>query len=180
MFGPDLDIHSRQFIRWGWLRWIWIPYQKTLRHRSIFSHGPVIGTTLRVVYLANWLLLLGLLGLIVAQLWWGDEWSWQRLAEDAVGSLFQHYPQLIALLAGLELGAMSHSFSDWGGSAYKRFKKGGLKAVIPKLGKKKKRSHSTHATLTRKSTSSKSKSPRRATKKRIPKASPKNRTQRKK
>ena len=138
MFGPDLDIHSRQFIRWGWLRCIWIPYQKTLRHRSIFSHGPLIGTTLRVLYLANWLFLVGLLVLIVVKMFWGGALSWEKLAQDAVRSLFQHYPQLIALLAGLELGAMSHSLSDWGGSAYKRFKKGGLKAAMPKLPKRKK------------------------------------------
>ncbi|MFN7414520.1 MAG: metal-binding protein, partial [Dolichospermum sp.] len=47
MFGPDLDIYSRQFQRWGFLRWIWLPYQKSLRHRSFLSHGPIIGTTLR-------------------------------------------------------------------------------------------------------------------------------------
>ncbi|NET52662.1 MAG: metal-binding protein, partial [Merismopedia sp. SIO2A8] len=59
MFGPDLDIYSRQFKRWGWLRWIWIPYQKSMRHRSVLSHGLLIGTTLRVVYLAIWIVGLG-------------------------------------------------------------------------------------------------------------------------
>lgn len=28
MFGPDLDIYSRQYQRWGFLRFIWLPYQK--------------------------------------------------------------------------------------------------------------------------------------------------------
>jgi len=51
MFGPDLDIHSVQYKRWGWLRWIWIPYRSAIRHRSHFSHGLIIGTFLRWVYL---------------------------------------------------------------------------------------------------------------------------------
>ena len=52
MFGPDLDIHSRQYLRWPWLRWVWLPYQKRVKHRSWVSHGPVAGTVLRLVYLA--------------------------------------------------------------------------------------------------------------------------------
>jgi uncharacterized metal-binding protein len=67
MLSPDLDLHSLPFKRWGWLRWIWIPYQKAMHHRSVFSHGPLIGTTLRVLYLASWMALLGLLGLGVVQ-----------------------------------------------------------------------------------------------------------------
>ena len=27
MFGPDLDIYSLQYKRWGIGRWIWLPYQ---------------------------------------------------------------------------------------------------------------------------------------------------------
>jgi uncharacterized metal-binding protein len=42
MFGPDLDIHSNQSLRWGWLRWMWQPYRRAIPHRSILSHGPVI------------------------------------------------------------------------------------------------------------------------------------------
>ena len=53
MFGPDLDIHSVQYKRWGWLRWLWLPYRRLLRHRSLFSHGPIIGTFLRICYLQS-------------------------------------------------------------------------------------------------------------------------------
>ena len=53
MFGPDLDIYSVQFKRWGKLRWIWLPYQNLLRHRSIISHGLIIGTVVRVIYLLS-------------------------------------------------------------------------------------------------------------------------------
>lgn len=121
MFGPDLDLHSIQYKRWGPLRWIWIPYQKMLCHRSLLSHGPIVGTTLRVLYLASWLAILGIFVLGMAQLVWGVEWKWQQLAESVKASA-QHPAEWLALILGLELGALSHSVCDWSGSAYKRFK----------------------------------------------------------
>ena len=34
MLSPDLDLVSRPYKRWGFLRWIWLPYQKLIpRHR---------------------------------------------------------------------------------------------------------------------------------------------------
>ena len=39
MFGPDLDIQSRQYTRWGPLRFIWWPYKVVFRHRSRLTHG---------------------------------------------------------------------------------------------------------------------------------------------
>lgn len=119
MFGPDLDLYSRQYQRWGYLRWIWLPYQRTLRHRSIFSHGLLIGTTLRVAYLSFWLALLGIFVLGVAHLW-EVELSWQQLIATGKRSLTQNAAEWFYLFLGLELGAMSHSLSDWGSSAYKR------------------------------------------------------------
>ncbi|MUL36237.1 metal-binding protein [Gloeocapsopsis dulcis] len=120
MFGPDLDLYSRQYQRWGFLRWIWLPYQKVLRHRSIFSHGLLIGTTLRVLYLSVWLALVGIFVLGVAHLIWGVELSWQQLITESRRSLTQNAAEWFYLFLGLELGAMSHSLSDWSSSAYKR------------------------------------------------------------
>jgi len=51
----------------------------------------------------------------------GGVGSW--LSRQSVA--YQYTAEWIAHL-GLELGAMSHSLSDWGGSAYKRFQKQGL------------------------------------------------------
>lgn len=133
MFGPDLDLHSRPYKRWGPVRWIWIPYQKTLRHRSILSHGPIIGTTLRVLYLSIWLGILGIFVLGIAQRVWNVEWSWQVIAQSVKTSLTQYATGWIALYLGLELGAMSHSVSDWGSSAYKRFNQ--QKRDLPLRGK---------------------------------------------
>jgi uncharacterized metal-binding protein len=146
MFGPDLDIYSRQFQRWGWLRILWIPYQKRLRHRSFLSHGFVIGTTLRILYLASWLALVAIFACGIAQIFWGTGWQWQYLVQEVQRSLFQHPAEWLAVYIGLELGAMSHSASDWGSSTYKRFKNRQIKGKkiaarkpIPKTRQRKKR-----------------------------------------
>jgi uncharacterized metal-binding protein len=138
MFGPDLDIYSVQFQRWGFLRWIWLPYQKSLRHRSFLSHGPIIGTTLRIIYLGCLLAILAILGLAIAQRLGNFSFTWQDLGVTVGRSLLDYDTEYIALFLGLELGAMSHSLSDWGGSAYKRFQKQGVRGLLPS-GKIKKR-----------------------------------------
>ena len=137
MFGPDLDIYSIQYQRWGFLRWIWLPYQKSLRHRSFLSHGPIIGTTLRVVYLSCLLAIAAILVLAFAKLW-NIAFSWQHVGGTVGRSLTSYSTEVLALFLGMELGAMSHSLSDWGNSAYKRVKKQGIRALLPS-GKIKKR-----------------------------------------
>lgn len=49
--NPDLDILSNPYNRWGPLKRIWKPYQK-LGHRSIWTHGYVIGDIIRYLYLS--------------------------------------------------------------------------------------------------------------------------------
>ncbi|MBW4647578.1 MAG: metal-binding protein [Kastovskya adunca ATA6-11-RM4] len=132
MLSPDLDLYSRPFKRWGWLRWIWIPYQKVMRHRSLFSHGLIIGTTLRVLYLAVWIIGLGVLGLAVVQVFREVRWNWQEFGQDAERSILQYQAQWLALFVGLELGAMSHTLSDQLGSGYKRFKRQGWQGILRK------------------------------------------------
>ena len=122
MFGPDLDIYSVQFKRWGKLRFIWQPYQKLLRHRSWLSHGLIVGTALRLVYLLGWLSLIGSLGLVLVQFVWEVSW-WQPFTQATIYYLHNYSTEAIALVIGLELGAMSHALSDWLHSAYKRRQK---------------------------------------------------------
>ncbi|MEH1911984.1 metal-binding protein [Nostoc sp.] len=138
MFGPDLDIYSVQFQRWGFLRWIWLPYQKSLRHRSFLSHGPIIGTILRVLYLGCLLAILAIFVLTIAEKLGNLSFTWQDLGGTVGRSLVDYDTEYIALFVGLELGAMSHSLSDWGGSAYKRVQKQGIRGLFPN-GKIKKR-----------------------------------------
>ena len=52
MFSGDLDIKSREFKRWGYLKFIWIPYQKIFEHRSIYTHGFILGPIIRIVYVS--------------------------------------------------------------------------------------------------------------------------------
>jgi len=131
MFGPDLDTHSSQYRRWGWLRWIWLPYRRAMRHRSLWSHGIVIGTIGRILYLVGLVGLLVLLGLLVWEisLWLSDSPNlvWQTAQQGInfglveLGRSLQTYPlEWMGALVGLELGSLSHSLSDWLVSAVKR------------------------------------------------------------
>ena len=116
MLGPDLDIRSIQYVRWGPLRWIWLPYQIAIKHRSRLSHGPIIGTALRVVYLAVWLSLFALIGITVLNVLWDAQLTWQTLREP-FRILFRKYlSEWLAAIIGLELGSISHSVSDAFGS----------------------------------------------------------------
>jgi uncharacterized metal-binding protein len=114
MFGPDLDIYSLQYKRWGAIRGIWLPYRKFLHHRSVFSHGLILGTCVRVMYLLTVIFLLSIFWVAIAQLCFGFTWNWQDFVGEQLHLLFEQYPrETIALLIGLEIGAMSHSLSDW-------------------------------------------------------------------
>ncbi|MDZ8051544.1 MAG: metal-binding protein [Aulosira sp. ZfuVER01] len=148
MFGPDLDIYSVQYQRWGFLRWIWLPYQKSLRHRSFLSHGPIIGTTLRVLYLSCLLAIVAIVVLAVAEKLWNIAFIWQNVSGTVGRSLTSYGTEFLALFLGMELGAMSHSLSDWGGSAYKRVKKQGIRALLPSGKIKKRKSTKTSRRVT--------------------------------
>ena len=52
MFNGDLDIDSRPYNRWWLFKMIWIPYQLMFTHRSIFTHGLIIGTVVRIAYIS--------------------------------------------------------------------------------------------------------------------------------
>lgn len=112
MFGPDLDIYSVQFKRWGYFRFIWLPYQKYLPHRSVFSHGLIIGTVIRSLYLCLILLLFGLVLGAIALITFPQIWQWQQVINTltVIGEIY--LKEIIALFIGLELGAMSHYLAD--------------------------------------------------------------------
>jgi uncharacterized metal-binding protein len=128
MFGPDLDIQSRQYARWGPLRFLWWPYKALLPHRSRLSHSILLGTLIRVVYF------LAVLSIIVAAaLYVRDVYIYKTSAgvtplKDAFSQLWEVFAPikrsyLIAAFAGLWMGATSHTVSDVLGTFIKSVKK---------------------------------------------------------
>ncbi len=93
--SPDLDLVSKPYKRWGWLRWIWIPYQKFIPHRSPLSHAPVLGSLIRLAYLALWLSGFWLIFPGLQQMQWHITWD-----------------KAIAFLVGVELSALNHLLLD--------------------------------------------------------------------
>ncbi len=115
MFGGDLDIHSVQYLRWGPVRWIWLPYRRLMSHRSPLSHGLVIGTIGRLLYLAL------VVSLCTAAITWVGHWTLHP--EGLYSWVRGHWLLLTWIALGLEAGALSHSLSDWIGSRLKRIQK---------------------------------------------------------
>lgn len=108
MFGPDLDTNSIQLKRWGLLKFIWIPYKNSIRHRSPLSHGFLSGTAIRVLYLGTIIcVLVGLAGHLPAL---------AKLLGD-------NMPIVFSSLAGMEAGAMSHTVADLISSSWKKKRK---------------------------------------------------------
>ena len=138
MLGPDLDIHSIHYKRWGWLRWIWIPYRGSMRHRSPLSHAPVTGTLLRVIYLLTWLGFLGFTIVALMNELWHLGWTWGDIGQGMKQMLWRHQPEAIGFIVGLELGAFSHYTADWGVSTYKRYKKYGWEGLKSRSNQRKK------------------------------------------
>jgi uncharacterized metal-binding protein len=140
MFGPDLDIYSVQFKRWGKLSLIWLPYQKVLRHRSKLSHGFLLGTIIRLIYLSIWVAVGSIFLVAIAQVIWGFEWNWQKFLTEVTTKIVSKYPiEAIAFFCGLELGAMSHYLADGISTTYKKYQKEGIKGFIQNKSKPKPR-----------------------------------------
>lgn len=120
MFGPDLDVRSIQSKRWGWLSWIWHPYRTSLRHRSWLSHGFLAGTLMRLAYLCLWILLGTLLVLEFTNTSGRTHITWGELGQSISYTFLQYWRVWLAIAIGIEIGAMSHSISDWLVSDWKR------------------------------------------------------------
>jgi uncharacterized metal-binding protein len=118
MFGPDLDIQSRQYTRWGIFRFLWLPYRMLFRHRSRWSHGIIFGTLIRVLYFTLVLALIFAAGVYLrAALAQGpvptlDEirQAWRAIEGGIRASVGEH--TVWAALIGLWWGAASHTLTD--------------------------------------------------------------------
>lgn len=108
--SPDLDmetvtISEYWLVRWtlglGWL-WVmlWYPYAVIAKHRSWFSHAPVIGTLGRVMYVG--LLYLGLAALLRTYF---DIFLPSPLA-------ILSWPQWLIFMGGLAISDIGHWWLD--------------------------------------------------------------------
>ena len=120
MFGPDLDIQSRQYARWGVFRFLWFPYKVFFRHRSRLTHGIVLGTLIRVVYFTFVLALLALLSLYLYAHFVMREavpsaseliLAWRGF-EQSLSAYGINRNTLLATFVGLWWGAAIHTFAD--------------------------------------------------------------------
>jgi uncharacterized metal-binding protein len=96
MFNGDLDTNSKPYNRWFVFKMIWIPYQLMFTHRNIFTHGVIIGTTIRIIYI----------GIIPFLYFYYNHGI--NILTDVIS-----IKDLIVILIGLELGSLSHSVPDW-------------------------------------------------------------------
>jgi len=92
MFNGDLDCKSKPYYRWWIFRFVWIPYQSLFKHRSFFTHGIIIGTLIRLLYI-----------LIIPLIFYFHE----------IIDFVWLYPKFfVFLLCGLEIGSISHTVAD--------------------------------------------------------------------
>jgi uncharacterized metal-binding protein len=98
MFNGDLDTNSKPYNRWWLFKMIWVPYQVFFNHRSFWTHGIIIGTVVRLLYLSP--LIIGIF----------------LLFNISLGEVNWFY--IIPILAGLELGNITHTVSDAIGSEF--------------------------------------------------------------
>lgn len=122
MFSGDLDTKSVQYKRWGWLRWIWWPYQQLLKHRSPLSHGVMLGTLFRLLYLSIgigfFVMLFQLVGAYRHVSLQGQPLYGQAL--HAGEWLYTNPWYVWSCLLGLWLGGLSHTAADETSSWLKR------------------------------------------------------------
>jgi len=97
MFNGDLDTNSKPYNRWFILKMIWIPYQLLFNHRSIFTHGLIIGTIIRIIYI-------GIIPLSIVVL--------HNNIQEVIIYIKNNFNIILVLVIGLELGSAIHTISD--------------------------------------------------------------------
>jgi uncharacterized metal-binding protein len=119
----DLDLDSKEYRRWGRLRFLWWPYRQIMPHRHPLSHGLVLGGVVRAFYLA----------LVCTTLFWISIWLYSRLGPHvdptvAVRAQWQSLFDFIhqkpkwaaALFSGFILAGTTHSITDSISTWFKR------------------------------------------------------------
>jgi uncharacterized metal-binding protein len=118
LFGPDLDVASKQYYRWGIFRFLWYPYQVFFKHRSRWSHGLLFGTLFRIVYFAGALTLLSFILAYAIAIYREQDLphlvefikSWSMLIDFIQANFGKNV--LSVFFLGTWLGAASHTLTD--------------------------------------------------------------------
>lgn len=110
--NPDLDLVSRPFKRWGIIKFVWYPYQ-TFKHRSIWTHGYIIGDVIRYAYILSLfvipILLLSCLPFVSAKI------------IDHFFILLEEYKiSFFLIVAGNVLSSAAHTLTDQTTSTFKK------------------------------------------------------------
>jgi len=125
MFGPDLDTASKQYSRWSFVKFLWFPYRNFFKHRSRWSHGLIFGTLIRVIYFMGVATLAAFLTTYAYASYVGGKlpgiWEFARVWSELRGysNSILGSNGLIAMFAGMWVGAASHTFTDLAGSYVK-------------------------------------------------------------
>ena len=126
MFGPDLDLQSKQYQRWGPLRFIWYPYMLMTGHRSRLSHGLILSTPVRILYFLIAVIVCSTTALYAQRYYlYGDQTTWMAAFNQISADLIVFWQEtdrryLWAAFAGLWLGAAIHTLTDVLGSIAKK------------------------------------------------------------
>lgn len=115
IFSPDLDVDSREYQRWGPLRFMWWPYKELIHHRNWLSHGLVVGPLLRLAYFitAIYLLLWVLLLLIAPFAGTNPAVVLADVRLSARQLVEEQRPLIVAFLLGFITGSAAHTIPDW-------------------------------------------------------------------
>lgn len=127
MFGGDLDLVSVQYKRWGNFRWIWIPYRKFISHRSKWSHGVLLGTIFRLVYVSIFIgVFFGIFYVLTLKYYPPVNTELLNTTNQGFKLLKNQPPAYFAaLFIGLIMGAALHTIADVSVSKVKRvFRRG--------------------------------------------------------
>lgn len=108
--SPDLDTRSRPFYRWGISRFIWWPYQWAFRHRSEWTHGILLASWLRLLYLSAVLALSYALASFVLSQYLGTHPLSPR--QDILRFVHTHLKDILWLGIGIWFGSLLHILLD--------------------------------------------------------------------
>jgi len=111
LLSPDLDTRSRPFYRWGIFRFIWRPYQWIAKHRSGLSHGVLMASWFRLLYLSAVLTLLYCVTYLTLARW--GHVAPHAPGQDVTAFAQQHLNSFFWLGIGVWIGSLLHIVVDF-------------------------------------------------------------------